>query len=195
MNKPLQRAMCLTLFAVLMSGCSMNQKKEVSQNSEEIGKTAERSVDEAKDMSEDSIDNVMNFFKEQGLAFENAKEIKDMEFAAKEGRSFEYEGNTAYLYRINTEDENMKRVLQEAKDSGKVKVNIDNKEQEYGAKVNGDYLFLYNADENWDTYVQAFPNYSYGNGVSEPSNPGTTNNAKEQNNTETPSNTTKETKD
>ena len=88
----------------------------------------------------------------------------------------------------------MKKVLKEAKDNGKVKVSINNKEQEYGAKVNGDFLFLYDTNADWNDVVTAFPNYTYAgtgttgtngtngtNGVSEPSNPGTTNNANEQN--------------
>ena len=92
---------------------------------------------------------------------------------------------------MKSDDDNMKKVLKEAKDNGKVKVSINNKEQEYGAKVNGDFLFLYDTNADWNDVVTAFPNYTYAgtgttgtngtNGVSEPSNPGTTKNANEQN--------------
>ena len=82
------------------------------------------------------------------------------------------------MYRVKSDDDNMKKVLKEAKDNGKVKVSINNKEQEYGAKVNGDFLFLYDTNADWNDVVTAFPNYTYAgtgttgtngtNGVSEP---------------------------
>ena len=60
-----------------------------------------------------------------------------------------------------------------------------------GDEVNGDFLFLYDTNADWNDVVTAFPNYTYAgtgttgtngtNGVSEPSNPGTTKNANEQN--------------
>ena len=99
---------------------------------------------------------------------------------------------------MKSDDDNMKKVLKEAKDNGRVKVSIDNKEQEYGAKVNGDFLFLYDANQNWNDYVSAFPSYTYSgtagsntgsNGVTDPSNPGTTKNANEQNSNSNSNNT------
>ncbi len=191
MNKLVQKAACIALLAALMGGCSMNDKKDANMKTNETKEAAEKSVKDAKNKTEDSIDNVMNYFKDKGLKYENSKAITDIDFAAYEGRSFDYNGSTGYLYRVKTDDDNMKKVLKEAKDNGKVKVSINNKEQEYGAKVNGDFLFLYDTNADWNDVVTAFPNYTYAgtgttgtngtNGVSEPSNPGTTKNANEQN--------------
>ena len=172
MNKLVQKAACIALLAALMGGCSMNDKKDANTKTNETKEAAEN-------------------FKDKGLKYENSKAITDIDFAAYEGRSFDYNGSTGYLYRVKSDDDNMKKVLKEAKDNGKVKVSINNKEQEYGAKVNGDFLFLYDTNADWNDVVTAFPNYTYAgtgttgtngtNGVSEPSNPGTTKNANEQN--------------
>lgn len=138
MNKLVQKAACIALLAALMGGCSMNDKKDANTKTNETKEAAEKSVKDAKNKTEDSIDNVMNYFKDKGLKYENSKAITDIDFAAYEGRSFDYNGSTGYLYRVKSDDDNMKKVLKEAKDNGKVKVSINNKEQEYGAKVNGD---------------------------------------------------------
>lgn len=198
MNKQIQKAACIALLTALLGGCGMNDKKDANTKTNQTKEAAEKSVKDAKNKTEDSIDNVMNYFKEQGLKFENSKAITDIDFAAYEGRSFDYNGSTAYLYRVKSDDDNMKKVLKEAKDNGRVKVSIDNKEQEYGAKVNGDFLFLYDANQNWNDYVSAFPSYTYSgtassntgsNGVTDPSNPGTTKNANEQNSNSNSNNT------
>ena len=182
MNKQIQKAACIALLTALLGGCGMNDKKDANTKTNQTKEAAEKSVKDAKNKTEDSIDNA----------------ITDIDFAAYEGRSFDYNGSTAYLYRVKSDDDNMKKVLKEAKDNGRVKVSIDNKEQEYGAKVNGDFLFLYDANQNWNDYVSAFPSYTYSgtagsntgsNGVTDPSNPGTTKNANEQNSNSNSNNT------
>ena len=118
MNKLVQKAACIALLAALMGGCSMNDKKDANTKTNETKEAAEKSVKDAKNKTEDSIDNVMNYFKDKGLKYENSKAITDIDFAAYEGRSFDYNGSTGYLYRVKSNDDNMKKVLKEAKDNG-----------------------------------------------------------------------------
>lgn len=163
MKKSIKAFLCLSMMAGVLAGCSSkdtgkanNNENKSTQNVEErTKKTAENTK---KDV-DDSIDNVMNYFKENGIAYENMQAINDMEFAAYEGRSFMMNGNNVYLYRVNSDDENMKKVLQEAKEKGKVKVRIDNKEQEYTAQVNGSYLMLYDTKGNHADLQKLFPKY------------------------------------
>lgn len=179
MKNIVSKAACLLLVAGLISGCSMNDKNKDNKK-DDMNKVADTSKDAANKVKgdvDDSIDNVMNYFKKEGLKFENSKNLDNIEFAAHEGRSFDMNGKTAYLYRVKSEDENMKKILKEARDNGKVKVNIDNKEQMYGAKVNGNYLLLYDAEANMNDMLTAFPNYQ-ATGVNNPAGSEGTKNTK-----------------
>ncbi|MEG0330358.1 MAG: hypothetical protein RSC10_06585 [Longicatena sp.] len=163
MNRMMKRLACLLFIGAMVSGCSMNKKEETTKETDKVSDTTQKDtkkvVDESKQKVNDSVDNVMKYFKDQGVAYDNMKNIENINFAAYEGRSFMSNGQMSYIYRVKSEDENMQKILKEAKNNGKVKVNIDNKEQEYGAKVNGDYLLLYNSSANTTDLLKAFPNY------------------------------------
>lgn len=177
MKKIVNKAACLLLVAGLISGCSMNDKNNKNDDMNKVADASKDAANKAKGVVNDSIDNVMNYFKKEGLKFENSKNLENIDFAAHEGRSFDMNGKTAYLYRVKSDDENMKKILKEAKDKGKVKVNIDNKEQMYGAKINGDYLLLYDEKANMNDMLTAFPNYQV-NGVNNPEGSDTNNSTK-----------------
>lgn len=146
---------------VLLSGCSMwgSDEKDTSKNgtanaTKETTPNSERST-----ASEDSIQNMMNYMKEKGITISDMSPIDTMDFAAHEGQSFSYNGNTAYLYRLKSDDANMKALLEDAKKNGTVKVNMDGKEQMYNASVNGDYLFVYDPAANMGDLINAMGNY------------------------------------
>lgn len=200
MKNNIQKAVCIAMVMTLMGGCSMNTNKKTNEKVNEVKESAKDHSKTARNDANDNIDNVMDYFKKEGLKFENTKALKNIDFAAYEGRSFTANGSTAYLYRVKSDDENMKKVLKEAKEKGKVKVNIDHKEQEYGAKVNGNYLFLYDTNANFNDYVTAFPNYTMGgvNGNNQTMNPpgdGTTPNDTNGTGAKATSNTTNENSD
>lgn len=146
---------------VLLSGCNMwgNDEKDTSKNgtanaTKETTPNSERST-----ASEDSIQNMMNYMKEKGITISDMNPIDTMDFAAHEGQSFSYNGNTAYLYRLKSDDANMKALLEDAKKNGTVKVNMDGKEQMYNASVNGDYLFVYDPAANMGDLITAMGSY------------------------------------
>ena len=136
----------------------MNDKKDANTKTNETKEAAEKSVKDAKNKTEDSIDNVMNYFKDKGLKYENSKAITDIDFAAYEGRSFDYNGSTGYLYRVKSDDDFL-----------------------FLYDTNADWNDVVTAFPNY-TYAGTGTTGTNGtNGVSEPSNPGTTKNANEQN--------------
>lgn len=168
MKTTMKRFACLFLIAGVVSGCSMNKDKETDEmgtankSTDKVEDNTKKTVDDAKNSMDDSIDNMMSYFKEQGVVYEDMKSIDNMDFAAHEGRSFMNNGQMTYVYRVKSDDEDMKKVMKEAKDNGKVRVKIDNKEQEYGANVNGDYLMLYNMDVDATDLTHTFQNYQTG---------------------------------
>lgn len=168
MKNMISKAACLVVIAGLIGGCSINDKNR-DKNLNKVKDAA----DKTKNDVNDSIDNVMDYFKKEGVKFEHSKKLENIEFAASEGRSFDMNGKTAYLYHVKSDDENMQKILKEAKDKGSVKVNIDNKEQMYGAKVNGDYLLLYDTQANMNDMLNTFPNYR-GDATNKTSNNKTT---------------------
>lgn len=187
---------------LLLSGCSMwnNEESGMGNGNESSGSgdpsngTANASngtgsagnegmpKDGANVNNEDSISNMMNYLNGQGVEVSNMEPIDTMDFAAHEGSSFTYNGTTAYLYRLKSDDENMKALLEQAKKNGTVKVNMDGTEQNYSASVNGNYLFVYKKDSNMNDLVSALGNYVPGATTTTPNTGGdhttTTNSSK-----------------
>lgn len=153
------KILCLSMIALLpLQGCSMN---EVREDSKDVKEDVERPVEEVKDKIEERIDNLTAYFKEKDVELNELQTIEDIDFAADEGRSFTVDGKTVYIYRVNQDDAQMQKVMKEAKDNGKVKVNITGKEMEYGASVNQDYLMLYDQSINIEPIVSVFDSYTY----------------------------------
>lgn len=149
---------CTLALCSMLAACSTKDDKKDNKTENKV----ENKANTAKDHAEDSIDNMMSYFKEKGVAYDQSENIDQMDFAAYEGRSFMANNNRVYLYRVKSEDENMKKILKEAADKGKVKVRINNKESEYNAKVNGDYLLLYDTNADITDVLGAFPGYRAG---------------------------------
>lgn len=159
MNTIAKKIACLLCVATLVSGCNMNTDK-AKDNMDKAKDTAGDVANKTEDQMNDSIDNVMNYFTKKGIKYENSKALENIEFAAHEGRTFDVNGKSAYLYRVNTNDENMKKILKEAKEKGQIKVNINNQEQMYKAHVNNGYVLMYETSADMGDVVNVFPTYS-----------------------------------
>lgn len=160
----------------LFSGCRMrNTTTDMNKTGKNnMNQTTENNpVNNAVNNTKDNIDSMTAYLKEKGIQLEEETNIDQMDFAAHEGRSFTVNGNKVYLYRMNTEDENMKKVMDEASKNGKVKVNIDGNEKEYQAQVKNDFLMVYDNAYNINDLLTAFPNYanSMANEVPDRNNP------------------------
>lgn len=161
MKKTIKLFVAVVCTLSLMTGCGNSDSKDTTDG--EVNKSVENAKDTAEKTMDDSIDNVMTFFNDQKVKVENVKPIDKMEFAAYEGRTFTVDGNDVYLYRVKMEDENMKKVMNEAKEKGKVKVSIDNKETEYNASVNNGYLMLFNQNMDNASIKNSFDQYRAAN--------------------------------
>lgn len=164
----------LACAAVLtLTGCSKgNDEKKETNGAANQTETNPPQNNNTSMASNDTMDNMMTYLNGQGITMNDMKPIDKMDFAAHEGRSFSYNGNTGYLYRLKSNDESMKALLDSAKNNGTVKVSVDGKEQEYSASVNGDYLFVYQKDANMSDLVTAIGSYMPGATTTTPNTGG-----------------------
>lgn len=148
---------------ILISGCSKNDGNDKTQSNANATDTNPPQNDAANTVN-DTMDNMMSYLQQKGITLDDMKTLDDMDFAAHEGRSFTYQGNTAYLYRLKENDESMKALLDSAKNSGTVKVNINGERKDYAASVNGNYLLVYQKEAKMDDFIQLFDTYQAGIG-------------------------------
>lgn len=147
----------LIVSFLLLSGCmgSKDSKNETTNTNTKY----EAPMNDVVQSVEDNIDNMLNYWKEKGIEIMNQNPIEAMDFAAYEGISFMYNGAQGYLYRLRSDDSKMKALLESARETGKVKVNIDGKEQEYQANVNNDYILIYENGSNMKDISSILGNY------------------------------------
>ena len=137
-------------------------RQEMSMSNSNVGKDIRNAVEDSGQAVQDSIDNVMDFFTQKNIKYENMQTLDNMRIAAHiEVIYFTIDGKNAYLYRVKEDDENMKKIMEQARNNGKVKVSITGKEMEYNARVNGNYLFLYDPSAKIDEALNAFDAYRY----------------------------------
>ena len=150
----------IALSALLvLSGCSMWDAEDnaASKSAQTSNTTPPESAPSAA--NSDSMDAMMNYLKQKGVEISNLAPIDQMDFAAHEGKSFTYQGSTAYLYRLKSDDANMKALLHDAKEKGSIKVKQGGEEKLYNAFVNGDYLFVYEKDAEMGDFVSVLGSY------------------------------------
>lgn len=159
--KTLQRLAVLSMAALfLLGGCSMG-KDEDTNTPNNLSKANETKTNQPQNQNtgSDTMDRMIAYLNQQGVTMDQMKSLDQMDFAAHEGRSFSYQGNTGYLYRLKSEDESMKALLESAQKNGTVKVNRDGQEQNYNAAVNGDYLFVYDPNVDMKGFIDIFSGY------------------------------------
>lgn len=171
MKKTMMTCSAFLLSAVMLSGCSMWDGSDMNGTANATNETQPNTTTPSS--TEDSMDNLMYYLNQQGITMENLEPINQMDFAAHEGKSFSYNGSTAYLYRLKSDDANMKALLDSAKKNGTVKVNVDGSEQMYNASVNGDYLFVYDPTSQMGEFIQALGKYVPGATTTTPNSGGT----------------------
>ena len=87
-SKQMLAAVFLSL--TFLGGCSMNDKGTTGNDmsNSNVGKDIRNAVEDSGQAVQDSIDNVMDFFTQKNIKYENMQTLDNMEFAAHEGRSF-----------------------------------------------------------------------------------------------------------
>ena len=141
--------LCMVCFLCLC-GCS-TQKENMD--------TPKERMDQMKEDTKETMDDIMNYFKEKKVEFENVQTIDQSTFAAYEGRSFDVDGKTVYLYRINRNDPHMMNVIEDIEDDQKLMVRIREEEKEYMALLNGNYILLYDPTTDMQDIVSIYQMY------------------------------------
>lgn len=165
-------SLSFVLLLLLVSGCGSNKKDAGTNNSANATDT-KQPQNNVSDNASETMNRMVAYFKEKGMELTDLKDIDQMDFAAHEGKSFSYQGSPMYLYRLKSNDESMKALLESAKNTGNVKVNIDGKQQNYKASVNGDYLLVYKNGDTIQDFIKAFGSYSV-NAPAAPNSEGVT---------------------
>lgn len=152
-------SLSFVLLLLVMSGCGSDKKNDSTNNDANATDTKQPQNSVTENASE-TMDRMVSYFKEKGMELADMADIDQMDFAAHEGKRFSYKGSPMYLYRLKSNDESMKALLDSAKNTGMVKVNIEGKEQQYKASVNGDYLLVYENGDTIQDFIEAFGTYS-----------------------------------
>ncbi len=143
------------MMGTLLCGCSMFQPKQENntssgnkpnENTTQKKEDLNDKMNEAKEEAEHTISNMLDYFKEKGIEMSNVSAIEELNIPAYEGRMFEVDGANVYLYRLDMNNESMKRLMEEAQQNGTLKVNASGVDQDYRSLVNGNFLLLYEKD-------------------------------------------------
>lgn len=105
------------------------------------------------------LKDVFTYFDEQKLEYANAKDIDVTGINAYEGKMFEYQNNPVYIYRMKMSDSNVKSWMEEIKNTGKVTINQNGKEDTYDAIVNGDYMLVTKSGTDLNNLSEMFKKY------------------------------------
>lgn len=152
-------ALSFVLMLMMMSGCG-SDKKDNNANSDANKTDTNQPQNNVGENVSETMDNMVSYLKEKGIELADMADIDQMDFAAHEGKSFTYQGNSIYLYRLKSDDESMKALLDSAKKTGKVKVNIKGEEKNYQAAVNGDYLLVFENGDTIKDFIKIFATYT-----------------------------------
>lgn len=151
----MKKMMTWLMIGVLLCGCSFFQPKKENnstagskpmENPTQEKENLDEMMNEAKEEAEHTISNMMDYFKDKGLEISNPSAIEELNIPAYEGRMFEVNGASIYLYRLDMNNESMKQLASEAEKNGSLKVNASGVDQDYRALVNGNFLMLYEKD-------------------------------------------------
>lgn len=103
---------------------------------------------------------LMNYFQTNNYPLDNITPLDNMDFNALEGSSFMHNNQMYYLYRFDSNNEESKKMLDYAQETGKFKVNMDGTETEYNAYINGNYALIYDAKEAIEDLKEVFSRYT-----------------------------------
>lgn len=163
----MKKILSLSLSALLLSGCSwfngnkdmVNNNPNTNGNNSNGNKPMTNGNNTNNSSKKGMINDVMDYFEKEGIRAENMSEIDQFDFAAHEGRMFEVNGETVYLYRLNTEDAKMKTWMDEIQKNKKVSVNQNGMDEEYSALINNDYLLVYKMGADIAPLDETFTGY------------------------------------
>lgn len=158
---------CCLIAAAALVGCSMfkggttssQQSSSSSQSSMNSSETSSQDSSSSSETAMTTVQDYLDYLGENNYTFENVQSAQIDDFNAVEGSTFMHNGSTLYLYRFDLADERMQEYLQNASDTGKMKVSRDGEEIEMNALVNGYYALLYPDDYEIGDLKDVFGGY------------------------------------
>lgn len=144
----------LCMFALCACGDTTKTDGTSNQSNESVPQAP------ADPSTNSTIDDFMSYLKDQGVEYADEMPLENMNITAHEGRSFTVNGNTGYLYRVDSSDDTMKKLLSSAQENGYLEATQDGVQKSYNAHVNGDYLFVYDKDVDMQSILKSFPSFN-----------------------------------
>lgn len=142
------------LISFLLLGC---QKKDESMKD-----VQENIVEDVKEETQNithNLEDMLQDFKNQGIVLDSFENIEHTGLNAHEAKVIELNDTKAYLYRLNTSDQQMQQLIDHVKQTGSADVMIQDEKKQYEAVVNGDVLLLYEKDSNLKELRNVFEKY------------------------------------
>lgn len=154
--------LCLCMIGILMNltGCSWfsrgNTQNDGQMNSNNGGTTTSPSnpnqITDGGTTNNDALNNqkmyktvseYMNALKTGGMIFMDEKDITDFNFAAYEGKEFMMDNQQFYLYRVNSTNADVSKMLEDIDKNGYVTTMQDGTETKKYAHRLGDFVLIY----------------------------------------------------
>lgn len=149
----MRKILILACSIFLLSGCSWFRNDEPPVQPDDNTNMPE--VDN-KTMG---IQDLLDEFEDNDIMLDNITEVDSVDFASQEGRTFELNGETMYLYRLNNQDAKYQTTIDQINEYGSVILNHNGVDEEYSAMLNSDYLLLYKLDADISPLDEVFSSY------------------------------------
>lgn len=155
--KRIKRILVALCCVCLLAACGNDESA-----AQDVQRTVDDAANDAADAGEKTVDDMMAHLREMQKDIQQEEVIEDIPFAAYDGRSFQVEGNTMYLYRINAQDADMKRVIEQLQQDNMVNVERNGQKMQYSGALYEDYLLLYEPGVNADSLIEGMNSFAAG---------------------------------
>ena len=155
------KIIAVLLLSLVLGGCGLMNRNDVNDGTTKPNNQTndQNNQQPNNQMNQTQLKDVFTYFDEQKLEYANAKDIDVTGINAYEGKMFEYQNNPVYIYRMKTSDSNVKSWMEEIKNTGKVTINQNGKEDTYDAIVNNDYMLVSKSGTDLNKLSEMFKKY------------------------------------
>ena len=156
------KIIAVLFLSLFLGGCGLMNRNDVNDGTTKPNNQTNDQNNQPNNQQSNNqtqLKDVFTYFDEQKLEYANAKDIDVTGINAYEGKMFEYQKNPVYIYRMKMTDSNVKSWMEEIKNTGKVTINQNGKEDTYDAIVNGDYMLVSKSGTDINKLSEMFKKY------------------------------------
>jgi hypothetical protein len=149
------------ILVMMLCGCLFGCQRNPA-NSTDSSNTMDNIVEDVEEGTQDvvnGLEDMLNDIKDQGISMDSYEKIEHTGLNAYEAYTLKSNGHHAYLYRLNTSDEQMQKLIDHVKQTGTAEVMIENEKKQYEAAVNGNVLLLYDKESDMSDFRKAFEQF------------------------------------